>query len=332
MHMWLLALLVLLFPLLSHGGGSPANCLAVPLALKTLQTFHPVDEPTETLSHKMALLSLQAGAVSARTPGMIYLPDGKTGEQTTSQLSEGKSKARRSSGSPVRGSSSPDRVQHQGGRVQVKPPANGEHPPKEQDNSSNFFKIKVGGKLFLVDKQQLDAENRGQENPATIYAVADDNTEQRYPLSKLEQSVLREKEKGKMWLADDSTRTALDYLCDYGSAATKEALWRYYPVYSMAVESESYRSPTPFYADAEHDQICPICMEYFFRQGEAVHTSCGHLYCARCLKSMITDHLRLGSTCPTCREAISLPLSLVMEGAVFRSCKKWRCARFKPAS
>ena len=311
MHKWLLALLVLLFPLLSHGGGSPAHCLAMPLALQTLQTYHPTDDPAKTISHKMALLSLQAEPVSTKAPGMIFLPDGKTGEQTTSQLSEGKSKARRSSGSPVRRPSRPDRVQHQGSNVQAKPPANGEHLPKEQDNSGDFFTIKVGGKVFLVDKQQLDAENRGEENPATIYAVADDNAEQRYPLSKLEQSVLREKEKGKMWLADDSTRTALDYLCEYGSAATKEALWRYYPVYSMAVESETYRSPTPFSGDAEYDQVCSICMEYFFRQGEAVHTSCGHLYCARCLKSMITDHL--GSTCPTCRKAISLPLSLVME-------------------
>ena len=181
----------------------------------------------------------------------------------------------------------------------------------EEQVPENCFAIVVGEQLFLVDKSQLDREKRGSETPSSVYAVANDNVEQSYPLTKLEQSVFRKKEKGKMWLTDDSTRTALDYLCEYGTTATKEALWHYYPVYSMAVESETYRSPSPFYAHAEYDNTCSICMEYFFRQGEAVHTSCGHLYCARCLKSMVSYYLQ--STCVTCQKAITLPCDLIME-------------------
>ena len=179
-----------------------------------------------------------------------------------------------------------------------------------QDDNDGFFTLIVGGKRFLIDRKQLDPEKRGREDPADIKAFARVSPDQHYLLTMLEQSVFEEKEKGRMWLADDNTRTTLDYLCEYGTATTKEALWRYYPVYAMAMpESEKYHSPVPFYADAEHDQNCGICLDYFFQQGEAVKTPCRHLYCAHCLKNLMAFQ----SACPKCRHPVKLPTPLEME-------------------
>ena len=180
----------------------------------------------------------------------------------------------------------------------------------EQVDDGEFFTIKVGGKIFLIDKRQLDPKKRGREDPETIKAFTEASPDQSYPLTRLEQQVFQEREKDKAWLADDNMRTTLDYLCVYGSTTTKEALWRYYPVYSMAMpESAKYYPPSPFYADAEHDQNCSICLEYFFQQGEAVKTPCRHLYCAHCLKNLMVFQ----SACPTCRHPIQLPDSMLME-------------------
>ena len=105
---------------------------------------------------------------------------------------------------------------------------------------------------------------------------------------------------------------ALDYLYVYGDADTKKQLWRFYPVYTMALPlppPEDYSSPSLFQGKADDDQICSVCLDFFIQQGEAVKTPCGHLCCASCLK----DALTWQTNCPKCQQETELPSSLTME-------------------
>ena len=127
---------------------------------------------------------------SASNKGQIQYPE--TPEQSSEVKLPGDKDSTKSSKPKSTGSLNPapdQNSEQQKKQASSLPPTDRETPPEEPAENSDFFTIKVGGKMFRIDKKQLDPDQRGKELPSAIKVVAEGNPDQSYLLSELESAV-----------------------------------------------------------------------------------------------------------------------------------------------
>ena len=169
----------------------------------------------------------------------------------------------------------------------------------------DYFAIVVNGTKFHIEKKQLPSSQRGQGNAARITVYKPENPEATYPLNEVE-AVTGVPEQSRL---SKHGSKPLNYLLNYGTVETKNALLDYYPVNRVFAQNGQLATEA-VHQGFKIDETCQACNEALIARHSLMRCTNEHqqLFFHTSCPPVLQKMKEKKFSCPMCRKDLKQEL------------------------